>query len=104
MESFRSSRVYGFCTSWVNLIFPKIIEVHVNKVYTKWHRSLILFWITDEETVQKSRIASVQHKKGFFWDKVLIETTGGTNYIDIKGLNKQIAKDLVTAISKLTEE
>ena len=97
-----ASRWYGFISnSWINIIFPKLIQVKENGIFTKKHKSLFLFWMTEEENLSKSKIASVQHQKGLIWDKVLIETSGGTNFIEMKGLKKKDAETLVEKINNL---
>lgn len=100
MFSIKSSRWFGFFSnSWINLIFPARLEIKNNEVHTRKYKSLIFFWMKDEEALALLRVSSTQHKKGLIWDKVLIESKGGTNYIEMKGLKKKDAKDLITFIS-----
>jgi hypothetical protein len=104
MKKFHSSKVAGlFSLSLTSVFMPKLVEISDTGVYTKEHRSLILFWLINEENVNKNKISSVQHRKGVIWDKVLIETSGGNNYVEIDKLRKKDAREIVEHINNLTD-
>ena len=64
---------------------------------------MILFWLSDEERLSARQISSVQIKKGVLWDLVTIDTTGGTNVLQVHGLNKRQANTLRDNIQALIE-
>ena len=64
-------------------------------------RGVILFWLTDEETLSKNMISSVQVKRGLIWDLVTIDTTGGSNILQLHGMNKSKANSLKNDIQAL---
>ena len=48
--------------------------------------------------MSSAKIASVRHLKGMIWDSVVIETSGGSNNLQIAALRKRNARDLVAAL------
>ena len=51
--------------------------------------------------MNKNMISSVRVKKGLFWDLVTIDTTGGTNVLQLHGMNKSRANALKNDIQGL---
>jgi len=102
---YQQSRIWALCTFhwWSTLIFPKRITVDENGITTFDRRGVILFWLSDEERLSARQISSVQIKKGVLWDLVTIDTTGGTNVLQVHGLNKGQANALRNNIQALIE-
>jgi len=100
---YSQSRAWAFCTFhwWAKLFFPKTLIVTPTGIQTFERRGVILFWLSDEETMDKHMISSVRVKKGIFWDLVTIDTTGGTNVLQLHGMNKTQANALKTDIQAL---
>jgi len=49
------------------------------------------------------QISSVRIKKGILWDLVTVDTTGGTNVLQIHGMNKSKANALRNDIQALID-
>ena len=84
-------------------IFPKSITVDGNGITTFDRRGVILFWLSDEERMNARQISSVRIKKGILWDLVTVDTTGGTNVLQIHGMNKSKANALRNDIQALID-
>ncbi len=83
-------------TRW---LFPKKIEVTEDGIRTVVVQALLMPWVKEEETLVLGRVASVRHMKGVFWDSIQVESLGGTNTLDIEGLRKSDAAELVALIN-----
>ena len=102
---YQQSRFWAICTFhwWAKLIFPKSITVDGNGITTFDRRGVILFWLSDEERMNARQISSVRIKKGILWDLVTVDTTGGTNVLQIHGMNKSKANALRNDIQALID-
>ena len=102
---YQQSRFWAICTFhwWAKLFFPKSITVDGNGITTFDRRGVILFWLSDEERMNARQISSVRIKKGLLWDLVTVDTTGGTNVLQIHGMNKGKANALRTDIQALID-
>ena len=100
---YSQSRFWAICTFhwWAKLFFPKSLIVTTEGIKTFDRRGVFLFWLSDEETMNKNMISSVRVKKGVFWDLVTIDTTGGTNVLQLHGMNKSSANALRNDIQLL---
>ena len=100
---YSQSRIWAICTFhwWAKLFFPKTLTVSPTGIQTFDRRGVILFWLYDEESMNKNMISSVRVKKGLFWDLVTIDTTGGTNVLQLHGMNKSHANALKNDIQGL---
>ena len=92
----RSSRLWALVhfnmTLWV---FPaRMIADHVGV-----SNNMVLFWLTPwrrtDEHLPLSHIAEVAHTRGFFWDAISVESSGGLNPLVITGLPKSPARYFV---------
>ena len=45
-------------------------------------------WIRQDEHLPMSHIAEVSHNRGFFWDGITVESSGGLNPLAIDGVPK----------------
>jgi hypothetical protein len=64
-------------------------------------RGIILFWLVDEERMSGKQISSVRIKKGLFWDTVSVDTTGGSNVLELKGVKKSKSNKLRDEIQQV---
>jgi hypothetical protein len=92
----RSSRLWAALhfslTRW---LFPaRLVADHVG-VST----NIVLFWLTPwrrtDEHLPLSHVAEVIHVRGFFWDAISIESSGGLNPLRVGGLPKGQARYFV---------
>lgn len=88
--------------SFTEFIFPKSIKVEGHSLQTKKVRFFLFPWWQQYESMTGKKIASVRHAKGFIWDKVIIETYGGSNDLNINGLRKKDAKKLLGLLESLS--
>ena len=102
---YQQSRLWAICTFhwWAKLIFPKSITLDSSGITTFDRRGVILFWLSDEERMNARQISSVRIKKGIFWDMVSVDTTGGSNVLQIHGMNKGKANALRNGIQALID-
>jgi hypothetical protein len=95
------------------------LEVHSSRVWALFHFSLTLFlfpermvadnigvstiitpfWLTPwrrtDEHLPMSHVAEVSHIRGFFWDAISVESSGGLNPLTVRGLPKSQARYFV---------
>jgi hypothetical protein len=92
----RSSRLWAVLhfslTRW---LFPaRLVADHIG-VST----NIVLFWLTPwrrtDEHLPLSHVAEVIHVRGFFWDAISIESSGGLNPLRVGGLPKGQARYFV---------
>ncbi len=92
----RSSRLWALLTfKFTRLLFPaRLIADHVG-IST----SIVEFWLTPwrrtDEHLPLSHIAEVTHARGFFWDSISVESSGGLNPLVVTGLPKSPARYFV---------
>jgi hypothetical protein len=92
----RSSRLWAafhFSLTFL-LLPPRMIADHIG-VST----SIVRFWLTPwrrtDEHLPLSHVAEVIHIRGFFWDAISVESSGGLNPLRIGGLPKSQARYFV---------
>jgi hypothetical protein len=91
-----SSRLWAlFHFSLTRLLFPaRMITDHVG-IST----NIVQFWLTPwrrtDEHLPMSHIAEVAHTRGFFWDSISVESSGGLNPLVVSGLPKGQARYFV---------
>jgi len=92
----RSSRLWALLTfKFTRLLFPaRLIADHVG-IST----SIVEFWLTPwrrtDEHLPLSHIAEVTHARGYFWDSISVESSGGLNPLVVTGLSKSPARYFV---------
>ena len=92
----RSSRLWAlFHLNCTRLLFPGTMSADAIGVST----SNIDFWLTPwrrvDEHLPLSHIAEVAHVRGFFWDAISVESSGGLNPLRVFGVAKPAARDFV---------
>lgn len=91
-----------FRGSITSFIFPKNITLDGQNLRTSNVRFFLFPWLQHQERMTARQIASIRHAKGLIWDKIVIETSGGSNDLDIDGLRKRDAKALLAALEAFT--
>ena len=52
-------------------------------------------WVRQDEHLPMSHIAEVSHNRGFLWDSISVESSGGLNPLVIDGVPKSLARHFV---------
>ena len=92
----RSSRLWAlFHFNLTRWLFPaRMVADHIG-VST----NIVWFWLTPwrrtDEHLPLSHIAEVTHVRGFFWDAISVESSGGLNPLVVGGLSKHSARYFV---------
>lgn len=91
-----SSRLWAtFHFNLTLLIFPaQLIADHIG-ISTNIVRYWLTPWRRTDEHLPLSHIAEVAHIRGFFWDAISIESSGGVNPLVVSGLPKSAARYFV---------
>jgi hypothetical protein len=92
----RSSRLWAaFHLNCTRLLFPARMSADQIGVST----TNVDFWLTPwrrvDEHLPLSHIAEVTHIRGFFWDAISVESSGGLNPLRVFGVAKPAARDFV---------
>ena len=98
-DTIHTSRVFGlFSFSPTKLLFPHRMTRGADGISTIKVRFFLFPWVKVEEHAAFERVASIVHNKGFIWDVVVVETTGGSNNLDVRGVAKGAARAFVTGV------
>jgi hypothetical protein len=92
----RSSRLWAlFHFNCTRLLFPATMTADAIGVST----TNVDFWLTPwrrvDEHLPLSHIAEVTHVRGFFWDAISVESSGGLNPLRVFGAPKPDARYFV---------
>ncbi len=92
----RSSRLWAtFHFNLTRWLFPARMIADRIGVST----NIIGFWLTPwkrvDEHLPLSHVAEVTHIRGFFWDAISVESSGGLNPLRVSGLPKSQARYFV---------
>jgi hypothetical protein len=100
--SVRSSRLWATLTlKFTKLIFPSTMYADRRGVSTEIVNFWLTPWIRSDEHLPMSHIAEVGHERGFFWDSISVESSGGLNPLMIDGVSKGAARDFVAHVRNL---
>jgi hypothetical protein len=92
----RSSRWWAlFHFNLTRWIFPASLVADTIGVSTNIVRRWYLPWERTDEHLPLSHIAEVTHTRGFFWDAIAVESSGGLNPLRVWGLPKGQARYFV---------
>ena len=100
-----SSRMWAMLSfKLTRLVFPAcMIADHVG-IST----NIVEFWLTPwrrtDEHLPMSHIAEVAHTRGFIWDTISVESTGGLNPLVVDGLPKGPARYFVEHVRERINE
>lgn len=79
-----------------NRIFPASITVDRNQI--RYHKSR---WFgSTEETINCQHVSSVRATHGMIWSNLTIETSGGSQPIQINGLSRSEAEAIEAAVKE----
>ena len=92
----RSSRLWAaFHLNFTRILFPATMSADAIGVST----TNVDFWLTPwrrvDEHLPLSHIAEVTHYRGFFWDAISVESSGGLNPLRAFGVPKPDARAFV---------
>ncbi|MFZ0606773.1 MAG: hypothetical protein WAM75_03720 [Xanthobacteraceae bacterium] len=92
----RSSRWWALLHfNLTRLIFPASLLADRIGVSTNIIRRWFIPWERTDEHLPLSHIAEVTHTRGFFWDAISVESSGGLNPLRVWGLPKGQARNFV---------
>jgi hypothetical protein len=95
----RSSRLWAFLTAkFTRLLFPAHMVADRLGVSTGNIDFWLTPWIRKDEHLPMSHIAEVGHTRGFFWDSISVESSGGLNPLLIDGAPKSQARNFVAHV------
>jgi hypothetical protein len=100
-----SSRLWALIHfSFTRLLFPeRMLADHIG-VSTKSIRRWYFPWERTDEHLPLSHIAEVTHKHGFFWDSIIVESSGGLNPLAVHGVSKGSASFFVEHVRERLNE
>jgi hypothetical protein len=88
----------AFGGTFTGIFYPKAATLSSEGIVTTAVRSLLMPWVMEKEKMPWAKVASYRHLRGVLWDRVVIETSGGSNDLSIHGLRKAEAARLVVAL------
>jgi hypothetical protein len=101
----RSSRLWallGF--HFTRLLFPAHMIADRLGISTHNINFWLTPWVRTDEHLPMSHIAEVAHTRGFFWDSLSVESSGGLNPLIIGGLPKRQAARFVAYVRERMNE
>jgi hypothetical protein len=101
----RSSRWWAMFTGkFTRLLFPAYMVADHVGIST----NIVEFWLTPwrrtDEHLPMSHIAEVAHTRGFIWDTISVESSGGLNPLVVTGLPKSQARYFVEHVRERINE
>jgi hypothetical protein len=91
-----SSRLWAIVTlKMTRLIFPARMIADALGISTANVTYWYMPWVRQDEHLPMSHIAEVSHNRGFFWDSISVESSGGLNPLVIDGVPKSLARHFV---------
>ena len=101
----RSSRLWALVHfSFTRLLFPaRLIADHIgvsSNIIRRWY----IPWERTDEHLPLSHVAEVIHVRGFFWDAISVESSGGLNPLRVNGLPKGPARFFVEHVRERLNE
>ena len=91
-----SSRLWAILTlKMTRLIFPARMIADPLCISTATVTYWFMPWVRQDEHLPMSHIAEVSHNRGFFWDSISVESSGGLNPLVIDGVPKSLARHFV---------
>jgi hypothetical protein len=92
----RSSRLWAILHfNLTRIIFPAWLVADRIGVSTNIVRRWYVPWERTDEHLPLSHVAEVTHTRGFFWDAISVESSGGLNPLRVRGLSKGPARNFV---------
>jgi hypothetical protein len=98
----KSSRIWALLTFKVTrLFFPARMFADSHGVSTMVVTFWMTPWIREDDHLPMSHIAEVGHDRGFIWDTISVESSGGLNPLTVTGLPKGQANDFVAHVRQM---
>jgi hypothetical protein len=98
----RSSRWWAlFHFKLTKLIFRDLLVVDGSGIFARKIRFWLTPWTREEDHMQISHIAELEHSHGLIWDSLTIESSGGLSPIEGHGLRKGQTQRFVTQVRQL---
>jgi hypothetical protein len=95
----RSSRLWAlFSLNFTRLLFPQHLIADRLGISTISIDFWLTPWIRKDDHLPMSHIAEVGHTRGFFWDTITVESSGGLNPLEIKGTPKSQSRVFVAHV------
>ena len=92
----RSSRLRAlFRGRFTEFVFPAHLSADRLGISLVKVRFWLTPWQRQDEHLPMSHIAEVAHTRGFFWDSISVESSGGLNPLTVTGLPKGQARYFV---------
>lgn len=92
----RSSRLWALLTlKFTRLLFPARMIADRLGISTVTVGFWLTPWMRQDEHLPMSHIAEVAHNRGFLWDTISVESSGGLNPLAIDGVPKSSARRFV---------
>ena len=96
-----SSRLWAIVTlKATRLIFPARMIADPLGISTANVTYWFMPWVRQDEHLPMSHIAEVSHNRGFVWDSISVESSGGINPLVIDGVPKSLARHFVDYVRK----
>jgi hypothetical protein len=100
-----SSRLWAlFRLRFTRLLFPAHIIADRLGISTHDINFWLTPWVRKDEHLPMSHLAEVMHSRGFFWDSISVESSGGANPLTIDGVPKSQARNFVTYVRERMNE
>src|ERR1700689_3530122 len=101
----RSSRLWAlFHFNFTRLLFPLRMAADHLGVSTSDVKFWLTFWERRDKHLPLSHVAEVAHTRGFFWDAISVESSGGANPLSIVGVSKSSARYFVDHLRERLNE
>jgi hypothetical protein len=92
----RSSRLWALLTfKLTRLFFPAQMFADPLGITTVNVGFWLMPWVRQDEHLPMTHLAEVAHNRGFFWDTISVESSGGVNPLVIDGVPKGSARRFV---------
>ena len=101
----RSSRFWALLHfNLTRIVFP----AHMIADHIGVSTNIVTFWLTPwrrtDEHLPLSHVAEVIHIRGFIWDAISVESSGGLNPLRVSGLSKSPARYFVEHVRERLNE
>jgi hypothetical protein len=101
----RSSRLWAILhANFTRLIFPAHMIADQLGISTGNVEYWLTPWRRTDEHLPMSHIAEVAHTRGFFWDSISVESSGGLNPLVVAGVSKSPARYFVDHVRQRLNE
>lgn len=90
-----TSRLWALFNSFTRLLFPERMIAEDVGVSLKTVSCWYIPWEWTSEHLSHAHIAQVKQKAGFFWDSVIVESTGGVDPLVVQKVSKGSARRFV---------